>query len=171
MKKSVYIVLSVLLIVLSNLFPIGDAIRNEYKNLDNGYVVSEYHPSANLLSPYGAVISTSPVSDHTIESGSGRIVAMKIATESLLISGTDEIVEQWHYLEVTLDDDCYYAYRETEFVFTEGDSEVLMVGDDISFDYHVADDGRRILDQVIDGTAANRRVELEALLKADKVHA
>ena len=175
MKKSVYIVLSVLLIVLSNLYPIGDAIRNEYKNLDNEYAVSEYHPSANLLSPYGAFFSNAPVSDHTIESGSGRIMALKIATESLFIAGTDEIVEQWHLLEVTLDDDCYYAYRETEFVFAEGDSEVLMVGDDISFDYHVADDGRRILDQVIDtrdpGIVVNREFDREAQLKADKVHA
>ncbi len=174
-KKSVYIVLSVLLIVLSNLYPIGDAIRNEYKNLDNGYVVSEYHPSANLLSPYGVFNLNALVSDHTIESGSGRIMAMKIATESLCIAGTDEIVEQWYYLEVTLDDDCYYAYRETEFVFTEGDSEVLMVGDDISFDYHVADDGKRILDQVIDtrdpGIVVNRELDREAQLKADKVHA
>ncbi len=175
MKKSIYIVLAVLLIVLSNLFPIGNAISNEYKNLDNEYAVSEYHPSANLLSSYGAFISNAPVSDHTIESGSGRIVAMKIATESLLIAGTDEIVEQWHYLEVTLDDGCYYAYRETEFIFTEDDNEFLMAGDDISFDYHVADDGKRILDQVIDtrdpGIVVNREFDREAQLKADKVHA
>ena len=175
MKKSVYIVLAVLLIVLSNLFPIGDAISNEYKNSDNEYAVYEYHPSANLLSSYDAFILSASVSDPTIESGSGRIVAMKIDAIYEYIDGIERTGNGWYCLEVTLDDGCYYAYRDTEFIFTEGDNEFIMVGDEISFDYHVADDGRRILDQVIctcdPDTAVNREFDREAQLMANKVHA
>ena len=178
MKKLIYIVLAVLVIGALNYNPISNAINKKYKALVLEYAAQEYNLSANSLSAYDDFSIVRPVPDDqelTTESGIGRIMSVNTSTSSLCISGTDQVVELWTRLDVTLDDGCYYAYHETEFIFNEGDNDILMVGDEISFDYHVDSNGERVLDQVIDArdpdTVLNRRVERKAQLKADKNHA
>lgn len=178
MKKLIYIVLAVLVVGALNYNPISNAINKEYKALVLEYAAQEYNLSANPLSTYDDFSIVRPVSDDqelTTESGIGRIMSVNTSTSSICISGTGEVVELWTRLDVTLDDGCYYAYRETEFIFNEGDNDTLMVGDEISFDYHVDSNGERVLDLVIDArdpdTVLNRSVERKAQLKADKNHA
>lgn len=178
MKKLIYIVLAVLVIGALNYNPISNAINKEYKALVLEYAAQEYNLSANPLSTYDDFSIVRPVPDDqelTTESGAGRIMSVNTSTSSLCVSGTGQVVELWTRLDVTLDDGCYYAYRETEFIFNEGDNDILMVGDEISFDYHVDSNGERVLDQVIDArdpdTVLNRSVERKARLKADKNHA
>lgn len=195
MKKIIYVVLAALMLYFFNYSWMGIAIDNEFVDIQREYGILEYDLSENELGDYSKfdaerinpysiavidAISEVPVSDSDnsgaessddVSSGGAHITEI----QALRTRGDGK----WTRLKIYIDDGtgygrCYYAYSETEFIFSDGVDRVIRQGDEITFEYRVDIYGERILTQVVDNrdydTVVQSVAELKSQVKSAKTH-